>query len=156
MNIILQAIIWIFPAYIANAVATIFGGGAPLDFGKKLSDGKRILGNGKTIRGTIAGIFVGALVGYAIHDLTLGFLLASGAILGDVAASFVKRRIGKKSGAPWWVVDQLDFVAGAFLLASFYQLPCLRVGILIVLITPLIHLGTNFTAFKLGIKKVWW
>ncbi|MEW6328556.1 MAG: CDP-2,3-bis-(O-geranylgeranyl)-sn-glycerol synthase [Candidatus Micrarchaeota archaeon] len=70
---ILRAILFILPAYFANATPVIFGGGAPVDFGKKFSDGRRVLGDGKTWRGLFAGIFFGTLVavviGYCIPDV---------------------------------------------------------------------------------------
>jgi len=156
MNTILEAIIWILPAYIANSAPPIFGGGTPIDMGKNFVDGKRWLGKGKTVRGALIGVFLGALVGYVVHDLTLGILLAFGAVAGDIVASFIKRRVGIKSGGPLWVVDQTDFLVGALLFASLYKLPSLRLGLIIFLITPLLHVGTNFIAYKLGFKKVWW
>ena len=49
---------WIMlPAYLPNPVAAIFGGGTPIDLGKNFSDGKRVLGDGKTYRGLIFGNF---------------------------------------------------------------------------------------------------
>ena len=42
-------VLWIMgPAYIANSVAVLTGGKYPIDQGRTLSDGKRILGDGKT------------------------------------------------------------------------------------------------------------
>ena len=44
-------IMWyLLPAYLANTVAALVGGGAPIDGGHNWSDGKRILGDGKTFR----------------------------------------------------------------------------------------------------------
>ncbi len=53
------------PAYLANVTALAFGGGKPLDFNHKFSDGRQILGNGVTWRGTIIGTIIGTLVGVA-------------------------------------------------------------------------------------------
>lgn len=156
MNLLLEAIWWIFPAYAANAIPAILGGGKPIDFGRKLSDGKRILGSGKTIRGAITGFVVGSLVGVVMGRSEIGMLLAGGAILGDAIASFVKRRLGIKSGQPFWVVDQLDFVIGALLFAAVVEVPRMELLAAILLITPIIHLLTNFGAYKLKIKKVPW
>ncbi len=39
--------IWLLlPAYTPNNFAVLFGGGTPIDLGKKFIDGKRILGDG--------------------------------------------------------------------------------------------------------------
>ena len=53
LEIILQALWLILPAYVANASAVLVGGGTPVDFGKNWRDGKRILGDGKTWRGLL-------------------------------------------------------------------------------------------------------
>ncbi|HIH23083.1 TPA: CDP-archaeol synthase, partial [Candidatus Micrarchaeota archaeon] len=63
---ILQLILFILPAYVANAVPVLLGGGAYLDLGKNWNDGGRIFGDGKTIRGFISGVVAGMLVGIVI------------------------------------------------------------------------------------------
>ena len=85
-------LIFILPAYIANSTPVIFGGGTPMDFGRKAWDRKRCLGDGKTWRGFIAGIAMGTLAGAAIAGLLgnnfyvwLGFLLSFGALAGDAS-----------------------------------------------------------------------
>ena len=44
-----DAILFIIPAYVANSIPVVMGGGPPLDGGRMWKDGKRILGDGKTI-----------------------------------------------------------------------------------------------------------
>ena len=69
---------YILPAYAANGLAVIFGRGnqfnAPLDLGKNFIDGKRIFGDGKTVRGFVGGVATGTAVGAAqsIAGETLG------------------------------------------------------------------------------------
>ncbi len=56
--------LWLgLPAWIANSTPVVFGGGAPIDGGRRFYDGHRILGDSKTIRGFVAGIVCGTLVG---------------------------------------------------------------------------------------------
>jgi CDP-2,3-bis-(O-geranylgeranyl)-sn-glycerol synthase len=50
--------------------------------------------------------------------LSLGFLLGLGAMAGDAAKSFFKRRLGIAPGHPWIPFDQIDFQIGALLLAG--------------------------------------
>jgi len=50
---IFNALYYIFPAYCANGAPVLFGGGRPIDGGKKLGDGKPIFGSHKTIRNSI-------------------------------------------------------------------------------------------------------
>ena len=138
-NIIIQAFWIVIPIYVANASAVIVGGGTPIDFGKTLKDGHRILGNGKTWRGLLAGTFLGMTAGfglvvaakylntseYAFFGVTdfegfpmmflILFFLCFGALFGDIVESFFKRRIGKDRGEDWIPFDQLDFLVGALL-----------------------------------------
>jgi CDP-2,3-bis-(O-geranylgeranyl)-sn-glycerol synthase len=173
---------FIFPAYVANAVPVLVGGGTPIDFSRSFVDGRRILGDGKTIRGfaggLVGGILLGAfeafISGYVIFSLqklmvlsliqieTLqctplrAFLMSTGALLGDLAGSFVKRRIGLRRGAPVPLLDQLTFLIVAFLLTSLvFQIP-LEYAIILLILTPLIHLTTNIISHLMGLKKVPW
>lgn len=155
IEVILEALYWVFPAYVANAIPVLLGGGTPLDFGKKIRK-HRVFGNSKTIRGTFLGVLFGSLVGLGMGRLELGILLSIGAVLGDLVGSFLKRRFDLKPSQPLLVLDQLDFVMGAVLLASLLEVPSLRLLIIIFIVTPVIHLITNYLAYKFGLKKVWW
>src|SRR6266487_1933002 len=64
-GLITSALLFIGPAYFANAAPLVLGGGAPLDGGRSLADGRPIFGPHKTVRGVIAGIVVGTLIGLA-------------------------------------------------------------------------------------------
>ena len=54
MNEIIELLILLIPAYIANSSPVLFGGGTPMDMGKNFLDNERIFGEGKTIRGFLA------------------------------------------------------------------------------------------------------
>ena len=57
--------IWLgLPAWIANSTPVIFGGGKPIDGGMLFRDGRRVFGDGKTIRGFLAGMIFGTLTGF--------------------------------------------------------------------------------------------
>lgn len=160
LETILQSIWFILPAYIANGAPVVLGGGPPIDMGKKLSDGKRILGDGKTIRGFIAGIVAGTIFG-AIQiafgnrtgGITIILLLSLGALLGDMVGSFLKRRIGLSRGKAAPGLDQLEFLAGALILSSLIKTPSWEIILTLIIITPAIHLGTNFIGYKMGYKS---
>jgi len=162
---IAYALYFIFPAYCANAAPVIFGGGHPIDAGKVFIDGKPIFGSHKTVRGFFAGLIVGTLVGFAQYavyplyqsNLLLGFVLSLGALTGDLLDSFVKRRLGFPPGASFPILDQLDFVVGALLFSLMVPpLPPLNLILIIIVITPPIHLLTNVLAFLLGFKSTPW
>ncbi|MEM2874087.1 MAG: CDP-2,3-bis-(O-geranylgeranyl)-sn-glycerol synthase [Candidatus Nanoarchaeia archaeon] len=161
LNIIAQAILFILPAYFANASPVVIGkltkGKWPIDFGKKFFDNRPIFGPGKTWPGLFAGISVGTFVALLQHrPLIVGFLLALGALLGDLTKSFFKRRLGIESGKPWPIADQLDFTIGALLLVSIVEKPSLEITATILILTPLIHLCANIIAYLLKLKKEWY
>jgi len=149
--------IWFFlPAYFANATPVVLGGGTPIDLGRNFLDGRRILGDGKTFRGFFLALAVGTLIGALQRRPFIGFTMSLGAMLGDMAVSFLKRRLGLKRGDPLPVGDQLDFVAGAIALtAPVVSIP-LSYVIAIVVVTPPIHLGTNALAYVLKLKEEPW
>lgn len=70
LYLIFNSIIFIFPAFVANASPTILGKGnrfnGPIDGGRFWKDNKRILGDGKTIRGFISGTISGMVTCIAI------------------------------------------------------------------------------------------
>jgi len=157
-----SALYIIVPIYCTNGAPVIFGGGRPVDFGKTLSDGERIFGDHKTVRGLGSGLIVGFIVAlFESHlistELFPAVILASvGALLGDMGGAFLKRRIKIKPGAPLPVVDQLDFVLGAvFLVSPFFRISS---GTLVIMlsVTPPIHLLANFGAYALRLKSSYW
>jgi CDP-2,3-bis-(O-geranylgeranyl)-sn-glycerol synthase len=161
LGTITTALLFIGPSYVANAAPLVFGGGVPIDHGKTLWDGRPLFGSHKTFRGLFSGIIFGSIIGLveSLIDPRLafaGFTMSLGAVLGDLLGAFVKRRLDMTPGRPFPIVDQLDFVLGGLAL-SYAFFPMGLVSILIVvLVTPPIHLGTNLGAYLLGIKKTYW
>ncbi len=160
-NLIIYPIIYIFPAYAANGAPILFGGGAPLDFGRKWR-GKRIFGNNKTIRGTASAIAIGILAG-ALESLAFPFMLkisimlALGAVFGDLLGSFIKRRLGYRSGHSFPVMDQFGFVVFALAFAFWLgNLPTLYGIAFIAVLTGVMHPLTNMGANRLKLKSVPW
>jgi len=157
-EVVYQALYFIFPAYCANAAPVIFGGGTPIDRGKTFRDGRPILGPRKTFRGFFAGLAIGTLVGLLQNpnNVLLGFALSLGALTGDLIESFFKRRLNLPPGASFPMADQLDFIAGALLFSLLVSPPSLTVALVILVITPPIHLLTNIFAYLLKLKKEPW
>lgn len=178
LEVVVVAFWVMLPSYLPNNAAVVFGGGRPIDGGRTLG-GRRLLGDGKTWRGTTVGILVGALLAVVLNavaptvDGVLGVTiprfpaavavtLPTGAMLGDIAGSLVKRRTGRKRGAPWPGFDQLDFVVGALALTAVVDLAWFSetfladplVLVVVVVLTPLLHVGTNAAAYLLGMKDV--
>ncbi len=172
----LQLVAFVFPAWVANAVPVVFGGGNRIDSGKKCRDNKPLLGKSKTWRGLYSGIAFGFasgavivaffnafyLPGYSVHEkLYFAFLLSLGAMLGDLLGSFIKRRRGFKEGRPSLVMDKLLFVATALSFCFWYS-PALwgEVGwpglAFLFALTYALHVVSNAFAHSLKLKSVPW
>ena len=182
-------VLWVMgPAYIANSVAVLTGGRYPIDQGKISSDGNRILGDGKTwsglLGGTLGGIIFGILLDagdsrMAIEYLTgeeyekslwgsnpilVFFLLSFGALLGDMTASFYKRRQNLQRGDKFALLDMYDFIFMSLLLCFIFERDWLLSWILdgsvplftILVLTPFLHRGVNIIGYKIGVKNEPW
>jgi len=164
-TVIVEALKFIFPAYCANAVPVIAGGGRPMDFGKNFFDGKPVLGKNKTFRGFFFGLAIGIFVG-VVESLVFSYpfpfsvlfsvLTPLGALCGDLAGAFLKRRLGISPGDLLPIIDQIDFVVGALLFSLPLAMMYWELAVAVLIITPPIHLLTNFLAYKLKLKKNSW
>jgi len=177
------ALWFLLPAFAANPMAVVFGGGTPMDFGRSLRDGYRLLGDGKTWRGFAGGAVSGFLIALAMAvlgplvDPRMSFgewpsvvgillLLPVGALLGDILGAFIKRRLGIPRGAKALGLDQYDFLLGAFLLlllfAPGWWLERLWTGeavwglVFIIVITPILHRVVNVIGYRWGRKREPW
>jgi CDP-2,3-bis-(O-geranylgeranyl)-sn-glycerol synthase len=89
----------------------------------------------------------------------VGFLLGLGALVGDMAESFIKRRMGFDRGAHLFLMDQLDYIFGAFFFAwTVVPLQSIGLGHLILTcaLTVPIHYIASVVAWKLKLKKNPW
>jgi CDP-2,3-bis-(O-geranylgeranyl)-sn-glycerol synthase len=175
---LVEALWIILPAYAANGLTPLIGlkkGLHPIDGGRKLW-GQPLFGPGKSWEGLVFGTIIGGLIGlvemlaypylpFGISpvllnivpmSIFLGFLLGFGAMFGDVAGSFIKRRLKIPRGKPAIILDQEDFLAGA--LAFSLVLVPIEIDwiILLAVITPVIHLVANGIGYLLKVKKQPW
>lgn len=177
-SVVVTAFWVMLPAYIPNNVAVVAGGGRPIDGGATWN-GKRVLGDGKTWRGTVAGTIAGVLLAMVLNlvvepigvavgvdlpsfPIAAAFGLALGAMVGDIGASFLKRRTGRERGAAFPGLDQLDFVVGGLVLSAvfatdwFFDIFSVAIVLAVLVITPVLHVGTNVLAYRLGLKDEPW
>ena len=84
----------------------LLGPGRALDGGRVLRDGRPLFGPTKTVRGILAALVAAPIaataLGLAWH---IGLLVAVGAMLGDLLASFTKRRLGLTSSTTVPLLD---------------------------------------------------
>ena len=177
--------LWLFlPAMLPNSAAVVFGGETKIDFGRSWR-GKRIFGDGKSWRGLFGGGFSGMFLGLILIGISalfgsedywgfgpfysnIGVLacLSFGAIFGDLLAAFIKRRLGLERGAKAPILDQYDFVIGAFLVTSIFYPSWVYANfiegwhicalIFLLLIMFGIHRSVNIIGYKMGLKKEPW
>ena len=177
---ILKAV-WVFlPAAIANSVPVVAKRynwlvflDKPLDMGSRMG-GKRVLGDHKTWRGLILGVLAGMLtavlqqqialnnstvsslsiIEWELHSpLVIGALMGFGALFGDAAKSFLKRRLNIKPGDTFIFFDQVDYILGALLFLSL-KIPLTNLPIITIILTwTALHLISTITAWKVGIKE---
>ena len=173
---IIEIILFILPAYLANSIPVIFTGKTPMDFGRKFIDKRRLLGDGKTYRGFMAGIFMATVIympvsyflgKYYLPELSffdkvnLAFIMSVGALIGDLAGSFIKRRLNLDRGQPSWLMDQLFFLFTAIIFAiAAYPQTAMHIDaiaiIVLVISTFALHLLFNQLAYRLKLKSVPW
>ena len=181
--IILESIILFLPAFAANPAAVITGGYVKVDFGRNFIDGRRILGDGKTWSGLIGGSLLGVVLGLIIYFIislfhitlignygtslveALSVLLpmSFGSLLGDIAGSFVKRRLNMKRGQKGFLLDQWPFVLMSFLFVFIFSRGFFMeyygnfIGIVVILaLTPPLHRAVNIIGYKMNKKDVPW
>ncbi len=166
----LTLLLYVLPAMAANGTPVVarryYGRGHPIDCGLRFIDGRRLLGDGKTWEGFIAGMLASLITGVVIYLALLGLdleylyyavLSGLGALMGDIMGSFVKRRLGIERGGRAPVLDQLDFYAGALVVlwvagVRYNIVSVLSVGAIILML----HIATNRIAYLLGLKEVPW
>ena len=174
-----QTVYFMMPAYMANMAPVFFRGvnflNYPLDFNKTCK-GLPILGSHKTFRGLFFGTLMGVITAYFQHLLAvhktavflqppgldysnwfwLGFLLGSGALVGDAVKSFFKRRIGIKPGKRFLPWDQIDFVLGALVFVRLVYAVPLSISLIAIPASFLLHIAVNHIGFYLGIREEKW
>ncbi|MDD5681346.1 MAG: CDP-archaeol synthase [Candidatus Omnitrophica bacterium] len=145
----------------------------PVDSGIRWH-GKEIFGRNKTWRGLLVGIATGiftagiqaflffnmnffktnTFIDYEkINFVILGALMGGGALTGDLAKSFIKRRLDISPGKPWFPWDQLDWIAGAMLFSSITYVPSIKIALVTAVLYVGIHLCSDRIVCRMGIKK---
>jgi CDP-2,3-bis-(O-geranylgeranyl)-sn-glycerol synthase len=181
-------VLWLLlPAYVANAIATIpRGRGPPMDFGRIWKrDGRRVLGPSKSWSGFLFAGFVAIPVGLleawlillappdlrivpqlaptVLAAIPVVAILTFGAMTGDALGSFIKRRLGRDSGARTLLLDQMPFVLVP-IAVGIVLYPALFLGVFasweavlwLLVYTLGLHAAFNWVGYWAGLKKVPW
>ncbi len=176
------SIILFLPSFVANPAAVVTKGRTKMDFGKDFIDGRRILGDGKSWGGFFGGSLIGTAAGFIIY-IPLSYAgifqepfpgnilfitgaslaLAFGSLTGDALGSFIKRRLGMKSGHSAFLLDQWPFVLVSFLFLYLFNSPFFMkyygniIGfVTILIVTPPLHRAINIIGYRMKRKDVPW
>ena len=176
LTFVFKCLYLLLPAYFANMmpvfVQKINFLNFPVDFNKKLNN-QSVFGKNKTFRGFFFGIFIAVITACAQHFLyslpffevisffdyrnwfLFGFLMGFGALTGDLAKSFFKRRLGIKPGARFVPFDQLDFIAGALIFVIPVFEVTWNIFLTSLILSFLLHILFKHIGFYLKINDKW-
>jgi CDP-2,3-bis-(O-geranylgeranyl)-sn-glycerol synthase len=153
------------PAYAANMAAPLTrywrGWNRPIS-ARWLGSHKTVIGFAAGLLGALATSFGQHAIGYDTRILDgdnwvdLGLRFGLGAMGGDSAKSFFKRRLGIPAGRPWLPFDQLDFVLGALIVVAPRATLALGDVIIVLALSFGGHVAVNHAAYWLGIRDVKW
>ncbi len=160
---LLMGLVIYLPAFAANGGATFVRNGTPVDFRRNFKDGRRLLGDGKSFEGLILSLTFGTQVGIIISRflgvewIWIGLVESLFAMLGDMVGAFIKRRLNIPRGGRAWGLDQLDFILGSTLgLLIVGIFPSIFQFLFVAFVAFLMHVFTNYEAYRLKIKTVPW
>jgi CDP-2,3-bis-(O-geranylgeranyl)-sn-glycerol synthase len=129
------------------------------------------LGAHKTWRGIIVATLVGtlifaiqkwiyslgltswSLIDYSGYSFLFGTMIGFGAIAGDAIESYYKRKQGIAPGQSWLPWDQLDFVIGGLIAGLLFYVPPAEVVLVLVVVSPLLHLSVKYIGYLLKLEK---
>ncbi len=152
----------------------------PIDGGLTVR-GRRVFGDNKTLRGLVLMIGFTVLTATAQASLAAhydwaraltpqpltaagplrwGALLGLGYVLGELPNSFLKRQINIAPGAPgagtlgpvFWIIDQVDSLAGALVAMSLIWLPPWPLVFALLIVTLVVHPLAALGMVMLGLK----
>lgn len=120
-------------------IAYVLGsrGNIPVDLDRCCKDGRPLFGASKTWRGLIGALLVSCVLSQFFHyGLAFGAIFGALGMLGDLFASFIKRRIGLESSARFRGLDQIP----ESLLPSLYASYSLSLGWIWIVALPLVFM----------------
>jgi CDP-2,3-bis-(O-geranylgeranyl)-sn-glycerol synthase len=118
-------------------VKRVFGARADhaIDCGMRLADGRFMFGPSKTIRGIVSSVMATALIAAAVGlTLYVGVVIALGAMAGDLASSFIKRRLGLEPSSKATGLDQIpEALLPCLLLSAILPLTAGDIAVIVLL-----------------------
>ena len=177
---LVQILLIFLPAFIANAIPVV-AKNIPFisTFSRPIH--ATLFGKNKTIRGILAGIWAGMIMGgvcfwfkgialsfmpeysdyYNLYSgwfasFFIGWWLGLGALTGDLVKSFFKRRLGIKPWVMFQPWDGIDYMVGAIIFLLPWYFPGIMGCLFLLIIWPILSLITNTIAYYIGWKECWY
>lgn len=118
-------------------VKRVFGARADhaIDCGMRLADGRFVFGPSKSIRGVVSSVVATALIAAAMGlTLYVGAVVALGAMAGDLASSFMKRRLGLEPSSKATGLDQIpEALLPCLLLSAIVPLTAGDIAVIVLI-----------------------
>lgn len=162
---VLQLVYFMVPAYAANMTPPFvkyWKGWNPPIARRHLGAHKTVLGFTFGVCAAVVATFIQSRIAWEDSIVTyeqwlaLGLRLGIGAMAGDSAKSFVKRRLGIPPGQSWIPFDQLDFVIGALVL-TWHRAPLSLLDYALILtVSAGGDIVVNHLGYWLGIRDTNW
>jgi hypothetical protein len=126
----------------------------PIDGGIRYRDGRPLFGASKTVRGVLAAVVLTAVAADLLGlSLGLGALLGILAMLGDLIASFVKRRLGLAPSSMFRGLDQIpESLLPTLAAAPYLDLTAIEL-MLVVTLFFFLEMMLSPLLFKLRIRE---
>jgi CDP-2,3-bis-(O-geranylgeranyl)-sn-glycerol synthase len=178
LRFVFGALWFLLPAGAASTAPVLVRGipllDTPVDFGATWR-GAPLIGRNKTWRGIVVAPLAGLLVFWLeqlavgpdtmLRSLVLfgpvpapvwwGAVIGAGAILGDLAKSFWKRRARVAPGRSWFPFDQIDYAVGALAALAPWTFAGWRVAAGVVAVGLALHIASVAVGRAIGLRERW-
>ena len=126
----------------------------PVDAGLILADGRPLFGASKTLRGLLAALLCCTLLAWLLGwQPLLGLIFAAMAMLGDLLASFIKRRLAIPASGMAPGLDQIpESLLPLLAVRGVLELSWLKI-IVIVLAFIILDYLLSFVLYRLHLRK---
>lgn len=126
----------------------------PVDFGIVFFDGRPLFGNSKTWRGLLASVFMAGILAILLStSVQNGVLFGIWVMLGDLSASFIKRRLGYIESSRSRLLDTLpESILPVLVMHEAFGLTLFD-GILSIALFVILEILISPILYRLHIRK---
>ncbi len=163
-ELIIKIMFFVIPCWLINLVLNVLGfvkkhnqfinqHDRPLDGEKIFFDQERLLGKSTTILGLFVAIASGVLIEITLTSWWVGLIKGLLVYFGHAIGSFIKRRFHKKDGEFMILIDHGNYIIICGLFFILWNMIDLKVFIVSLLLTYLLHPIVCWVSFKLHLRE---